>query len=398
VARIGMTGWELTDLYAESLTQQFASTTPPAAAAHTGSRGYRMIAADAGEFVTYAITGVLGRAYYQRIYFRAAANPSILVHIARTASTSVQSASIVYNTNGTYSVQNSAGATLFTGGALTANQWYMFELGVTVAASPTTTNGTITARVDGTQVYSASNVNTGTVLVSRYQFGEFSGSLGVGTTLDWDDWSINDDQGADQNSWPGVGAIRYARPVADVAGGTAPTNWLMNGATTGRNTGLDDNPPVYTAHSTTATTLVYNATNAASDLTIGMTDYTTLGVPATDVITVVQPIALTASSSTTATAGTFTLLSNPADTGLSLTQFHGTAAASTTNTTWRQVRGNVTYNPTVVRGTQPQIRLSRAAAATTVDTNGWALLVESQPGTDIPNLTARKYRPAGRRF
>ena len=271
--------------------------------------------------------------------------------------------------NGAAAIQGT-GAT-----ALTAGAWYRVEVSIDVPAAG---NSVVELRVDGTTQVSGSFA-LGNTAPAQFRFGVTGGNLGGLAAVYHDDVAINDETGTDQNSWCGEGSVYALLGAADPNTGTAQANWTKpGGATTNRHTSVGK-PLVYQADSTLiadAEKFVRNPTNALSQLEIDVADYTAAGVPAGEAVKLVQPVAGTGSTSATDTAGVIECLSNPAVASKAMTTYDN-GIASATVTTWPRADGNVTYNPTVTRGTRPRVRLTKNAVNRVVMCNMLALLVET---------------------
>jgi hypothetical protein len=378
MARLFTSGAELGHVQAEGFTTPGAGGAPTFETTIKRTGVASLKSAAVNQYGNRALTTVLGRTYYFRFYYQFSNNPTAL-HRPFTTLTSGIILEMV-NTTRVLRILNLSATTLATGTTvLNEDTWYRIEVAVNVPAAG---NGTVELKIDGNVEIASASYSIGNSAITGCRFG-FGGNAGGITALYFDDMAINDDQGSDQNSYPGAGSVYALLPAADPQTGTAFANWTKpGGATTARHTSVDNVPPIYIADSTAAgdaEKMLRNPTNAASNLELDLTDYTTAGVPSGETIVLVQPIAGTGSSSATDTSGGLELVSNPAVTSKAITAFDN-GIASTTATTWPRAEGNIVYNPTVTRGTQPRIRLARAATARTVMTNMLGLLVESQAG------------------
>jgi hypothetical protein len=378
MARLFTSGAELGHVQAEGFTTPGAGGAPTFETTIKRTGVASLTVAAVNQYGNRALTTVLGRTYYFRFYYQFSNNPTAL-HRPFTTLTSGIILEMV-NTTRVLRILNLSATTLATGTTvLNEDTWYRIEVAVNVPAAG---NGTVELKIDGNVEIASASYSIGNSAITGCRFG-FGGNAGGITALYYDDMAINDDQGSDQNSYPGAGSVYALLPAADPQTGTAFANWTKpGGATTARHTSVDNVPPIYIADSTAAgdaEKMLRNPTNAASNLELDLTDYTTAGVPSGETIVLVQPIAGTGSSSATDTSGGLELVSNPAVTSKAITAFDN-GIASTTATTWPRAEGNIVYNPTVTRGTRPRIRLARAATARTVMTNMLGLLVESQAG------------------
>ncbi len=347
----------------------------------------------------FPFTGVLGRNYYARGYIYVAQAPSLnalLLQIATTQQTNYAAARL--NPAMNFSLESSGGTT--NGGVtLDLNTLYRIELRALVGTGAvdecelriylghsTTVLETIGPRL-------SQSIGDAAFLMLRIGLDNFlTSDINIGNV------ALNDDQGSNQNTWPGPGQLAALRPNGSGTAGTNEGNWTKpGGATTQKETAVDNIPPVYLADSTIAgdaEKMLRNATNAASDLTLTTAAYNTAGIGDSDLITLVQPVAMTGSASATDTSGTLEMTSNPVVSQSAITAFDNGVASATT-TTWVRQAGNMVHFPDVTRNVSPQIRLSRAATANTVMTNALAVLVETIPATagSATRYQALKLRP-----
>jgi hypothetical protein len=255
-------------------------------------------------------------------------------------------------------------------GLISAGGFYRFELSLKVDTG-NSANGTTEGRVDGVTI-STSPGNVGTTVPSSVRVGIVGGTPTVDVFVD--DFALNDDTGANQNTWPGAGAVVLLKPTADSAVGTG---WLKG------NTGaaplfqnLDDTPP-NSATDLTAnadTMQIRNATsNANSNYDATMTTYTAAGAGAGSVVNLVQPFIVTGAPVTTSSKqGTVGVASNPtiANVALSATGTSGafwagaTIGAYPTGTKWSA--GTLTYAPAVTLGTAPVMRVTQVTSSTRI--------------------------------
>jgi hypothetical protein len=377
MSRLYTGGAELGQAQADGLTVSNAPTIDTAVK-RSGVASFKATATNT--YHQRAFAGVLARTYFIRAYYRIPSAPTGLhrpFQVGQSSGTAILALEMVNGTN-VLRLLNGLGTTLATGTkVLSANTWYRIEISLNMAAAG---NSAFELRIDGvTDISGSFTLNN--AAPGQLRFGCTSGNIGGLAAIYHDDVAINDDQGADQNSWPGVGAVYALLGAADPGTGTATANWTKpGGATTNRHTSVGK-PLVYQADSTLvadAEKFVRNPTNAASEFEIDMTDYTAGGVPSGETIRLIQPVAGTGSTSATDTTGSIECLSNPVIASKALTTFDN-GIASSTPTTWPRADGDVVYNPTVTRDTRPRVRLSRAAANRIVMCNMVALVVETGP-------------------
>jgi hypothetical protein len=172
-------------------------------AARTGGIGWRHPLDFSGSFAFRAITTSLGDDVRSRIYFRISASPAKEFRVLglRNAAGSTTVARIHLDTIRQLIVQNGAGTTVYTHtSALTTATWHYLELRTLVAASPTTSNGTLEVRLNGTTIYGpVTNANLSTGAVGQIVFGDLNGgATNLGANADWDDVLIA------RGTWPGA--------------------------------------------------------------------------------------------------------------------------------------------------------------------------------------------------
>jgi hypothetical protein len=207
MANIFDIGFESGTIAGEGLTQSYGGNeTIVTAAARTGTLGWRQGTNSSGQHILRAFTGVLGRAYFSRFYYRRTSGTATSsVSVAGFSSPSGAPGRIIVNTSRQLYLIDNSNATLYTHAtALTLNQWYMVELKAQVASSPTGANGILEMRIDGASVFSTSTANIGTTALSAALIGDAFSAANWAGVGDFDDWRTNDDQGASDNTFPGA--------------------------------------------------------------------------------------------------------------------------------------------------------------------------------------------------
>jgi hypothetical protein len=201
---------------------------------HTGAKALDV---SGGDVLGSADLGIpLGRGAYARTYYK----PTTVGTLHRMFffnSASGIVAEMDMDTDGSVRVGGPGFAVLYTGspGIFQAGVWNKLELFIKVAAVPTTTNGQITVKVNGTTVLTSTAVNLGTARPASICVGtQFSSP----TVAYIDNTAVNDDQGAaPNNTWPeaiqvvgaalagagsvGAAGVRSRLGVAAVAGAGA---------------------------------------------------------------------------------------------------------------------------------------------------------------------------------
>lgn len=188
---------------------------------------------------------------YQRFYLRIATAPGANTTICRFVNTlNDPCAQLRLTASSTLILLDAAGNTIGSASAaLTVDTWYLVELGVDASTSP----GTVTARLDGSEF--ASGANSAQAPWARWLVGPI-----VSATCDlyFADWAVNDTSGTAQTSWPGAGVVVTLFPNA--AGDSNDWNNTSNAAGSANNYLLVDEAPP-----DDATTMVQTGTLNAED-------------------------------------------------------------------------------------------------------------------------------------
>lgn len=306
----------------------------------------------------------LGRTYYFRSYIRPSALPSLgtlRVMEVYTAAFGFLCA-VRLNAAGRLEFLNTAGTVVGTGTTvLPTGAYSRVELSINVASSGASS---FTVRLEGVAEI------TGTATITNTAPGYFSTGKcnAVNPTIDlyWDDVALNDDQGSDQNTWPGDGKITWLKPVADVAVGVFQK---PGGATANLYTSVDNLPPVGIGDSTNVADAEKSIRGgfAAGNYDCTLQDYVTAGVENGALIKVVQAVTSVGRSvASPAVNGQIRMLANPSesDPGANLVApTINNTHASATGGNHLVTRGAKIYNPTVTYGTGPTLRLRKTDAA-----------------------------------
>lgn len=361
----------------------------------SGARSWKCRSTTAASHISlsFGTTGtVAGRLYYLRGHFFWTATETPLVGTVLLKFTSLG----VSSSSADVRVESVAGNTLslalylgVSGGALNkfmdlgsyvASTWHRIEMAFSSDSSVTTMRYGV--RINDVDVTGGILSNSG---VGGLNTGGGPTSLQIGkidttaTTVSiWvDDAALNDDQGANQNSWPGEGKVVLLLPTADSAIGTGWT--LGTGTAISGNTGktaVANTPPLGVTDLAVGSDVkqIRNATsNANVNYDAIMTTYTAAGIATGDVITVVDPFVNTAAPLVTgAKAGTIGVVSNPVIANIALSA-RGTAGAFWNGTTagawptgWKWSHGTPAYNPSVTKGTAPVARITQVTASTRI--------------------------------
>lgn len=380
-------GFELAHQQAEGL---ILSGTPTFATdrVRTGARSLKI---DAGvlEYVLLNLTFVSGRDYWIRDYFQfdalPGANPQLIFGVQQGGGSGWVELRV--DSSGDLSLESQAGAIANGVASLVPDTWYKVSMRIRFNAAG---NEEYEVKVDDTIVLATATQATITTAWAQVFIGMNAGSA-TGVSASWhDDFAINDDQGADQNTWPGAGSVHYLFPAADP--GTSSANWQKpGGATTNRHTSLDSPPPIYETYDSTSGSaeqyLRNAATGANAALLLNTGSYDSI-IPPTDSIALMQLIAETGSSSATDTAGDFGVSANPVIAQEAFAAFDN-GVASGTVTTWPRRAGIVVYDPVVTRSNPATLQIRKVTSTTRVAiVNALVLIVESVPSTGTEYLDA----------
>ena len=331
----------------------------------TGSFAYssEVNGLDAGFTTTVGVT------YFVRAYIYIDTLPGGNDWLIQAAnSTPAAGYNVGLQTDGTLQLRH--GATTQVGSssaALSLNTWYRVELSWTIGAGSGDDSAEL--RLDGVMVASESGATMNTVgTIPRIGGGNAGGVVYT------DDIAINDNQGANQNTWPGEGKVVLLKPISDSAKGTG---WV-NDANAAANffDATNNTPPVGIADTTASTGLhqIRNATsNANSSYDANLTTYTNAGIAAADTINLLVPVVATGAPVTTsAKQGTVGVSSNPVIANVALGAggtagaFWSGVAAGTYPTGWKWSFGTTTYAPSVTKGNSPVARITQVTSSTRI--------------------------------
>lgn len=351
-------------------------------------------------FVAFALPNqVNGRNYFAKCYFRINQLPTNAITILSFLNSGAGNLCAIHLTPGgklqLWNDRTPAQIGSDSTDTFAINTWYMIELKV-MAPSPATSTGVAEARywlTDSgpavTIATSSTQAYVSTAAPGSVNVGMVSSSGLTGTTILIDDLEVNDDQGANENTYPGPGHIAFLTVTADSSIGV----WTAGaGATTSLFDGVNGSGAG--AHGAATGVAPGSATNVSQvkDTTAGTADaldficdtYTAQGIDASQTIKLIQPIMCMGNDSATDTQGGVQVVSNPAISETTLTLALGVACGSHA-TNWRWNKGNVAYLPTPTLGTAPVLRIRKlAAAGMHVDHAG--ILVSYFPSTLTSNV------------
>ena len=354
MARLGFGGFEGNDVTLEGLVTipSFITSSP---VPRSGS-----FAGRCASISTFAFTGVNGRSYFARTYWNQTAtglDHPILTF--RNSATDLVYAQYLAS-SGTIRLFNAVGSAQIgsASAALGQNQWYRIELKITIGT------GAVDAAellIDGVSIASTSGASISDLVPNTL-------ALGTDTTAALDDWALNDDQGSNQNSYPGSGGIVLLVPISDNARAALWTGGV--GGTTNLFDAVNNEPPIGTATETDLTQIEHagGAAGSTDAYDANMTTYTTAGIGASDTINVLQLLAAHGEDIATGTKLlAFSVVSNPAiATSGNVNAGDNVGALGTWPSNWAVHRGTVTYTPSVTVGTSPVMRALRPETANRV--------------------------------
>lgn len=385
MARLWTVGWEVEQLSTvsggggEGGSQTVGAPTIETGSPRTGAAHLRVTQQSRYEEFK-PLGNVLGRAFWMRFYFRTStAAPTNALEIASFVDqTGSRAMGLRILPAGTLEIRNAVNAVIgSTSPALTAGAWYRIELKCLIDAVPTTSNGILETRLydtdDRTLIWNESltNARLGLNALNRATVGGSAGGA-LGGNADFDDFAINDDQGSDQNSWPGPGRAVLLKPKADNARGANWTTSESSGNTTDLWDALDNRPPQGKADTTgDSNPTKVQVRNAAStnteNLDVDVESYDEAGIPSAAPIALVQALVRysMAASSASSTGIGVKAVSNPADSA-EATALAAFIAAAAEPSGWFTLRGNVVYAPSPTRGTRPVVRVGKRTLTTRV--------------------------------
>lgn len=326
------------------------------------------------------------RGYYARAYVYISATPANVevLRFETTGGTRIADARL--NTDASVGLRYGSGNTLLgsISSPLALTTWHRLELFVNVSSSAGA-NSPIELRLNGVTVASGT-VDVGVTAPGRLHVGSVAGTPGV--DLYFDDVALNDDQGSDENSWPGPGKVVLLKPVSDFQ---RDANWL-NGAsgTTSLFDALDNRPPTGVAvGSAGATTQIRNAAASSTETYTAETEtYSAAGIVPTDRIKVVQAVGAFAWSLTGGDLGSWGLKLDANPSTSEQTQAGVAAAAGTYPAAWTVTRAPVAYAPSLTLGSGAQVKARKDTATNELMACLLGAYVEYNPAVNVDVSTA----------
>jgi hypothetical protein len=341
-----------------------------------GPYALRCVGAAGAVYATYPVTIVSDRAYFLRSRFRISASPNqnmLLMGFGVPAATAVNfglalvSGSLDIRIWGSGNVRDVAGPTLV------VDTDYLLEVEVIYS---TAGSETITGRLNGTQFATVTQAFVSTQPTTAF----FGLTAGASCTTHYTDWALNDDQGANNNSWPGDARVAMLLPVSDDTGNStiSADAWrLINSGTTNLYTGVDNTPPTGIATPGSGTSQIVCDTPSTMRAYTAVTETYTSKIAAGDTVTHVQALCGNAESISTGTkTGTILTLANPAGSGAAFTYGDAGGAAGTWPTNWVVNRSDLLLAPSVTRGTGASVQVQCVTSTRNVDVCFMGVYVE----------------------
>lgn len=380
MARLGFGGYEARHAAAEPLllTRVTNSDNIDTGVTHGGGAAARMRSnAGAVGFVRHRpyMTAVSGVTYFARVFFRVSVLPDaskIILSANRAASTAVWTGLTLWPDGTVRQSANSpapsSSDTLV--GTIVTGTWYCLELSVRANGTTWVWQG----RLDGVPSASTSSASIANTDV-EFAWGLNATGLSLGwsstTAADvyFDDWIVNDDTGASNNSWPGIiEQVALLLPTADSA---VSSNWTLgNGTAVSANAydSVNNTPPTGKASGSAGAgdqikNAVNDVTSPNADADFTMQTYTAAGLASGDTVAAVQAVCAagpgTSASQNVGIAG----VSNPA-----ITEAVGATENSAVGTFGSNWLGIATAplrpGSEPAHGTAPVVRVGRRSATT----------------------------------
>lgn len=360
MARLNTSGAEGAVASMETVSLNSASIV--STAPRTGTYHFRLSSANVG--VSVNTTSTNGRTYFCRGYIKVSDLPvsdNGIRLLEWVSGGTGLSAAVDLGNDGALNVIGASGTEIAPAGTIAAGVWYRYESSIVIN---TAADDTFAFRLEGTELYNQTYAITNTLSSLNCRLGfQVSGTRDV----DVDDVAMNDDQGSDQNSWPGPGRVVMLKPISDNARTTQWTGGV--GGTTNLWDAVDNLPPTGTA-SETDTSQIEHSGGTAGAYDANLTSYATAGMGPYDTVTLV---AMTASDGEDVATGTktiaYSMVSNPAiSTPGSVSAGDDGGALGTWPTGWANRKlgavgtagaGGPTYNPSVTLATSPVMRVNR---------------------------------------
>jgi hypothetical protein len=350
MSRLFTCGWE-TGTYAES-GGSGAGGSPVTSPVRSGNFAGQFNAQALHAVVPNTLT-VTARNYYVKAWIRFPAAPSAAMPIIWSGDGVSTGVTVRANTDRTLSLVR--GSTVAaTSAALAVDTWHLVRFRFK-HVSGTNDEGELIVNgiAIGSFTATANHDAAPQVVIGRFATGTY--------TIYMDDVAVNDDQGANENSWPDDnGVVVLLKPTADSAVGGS---WLAGGSnSTGLWDALNNTPPVGVAFtSATPTSQIIDAANDGASYDATLETYASR---LTGTIKLIKVAAFTGPGGAVQQFG-LTGVSNPVIAELA----PATPTASAVGTfpsSWGPMKGNVYYGDIAAgnRGTAPVVRIRKVTSTT----------------------------------
>lgn len=328
-----------------------------------GSRSMKIPAANGTSSAAWdnsAATWALGRSYFIRtpIWIGSGTVPSLIDILSLwTASAGLvtvyltATGALAFYYNPTFALQG-------TSAVLSRNAWHTLEISIFMPAAG---NGTMEARIDGTQFAVNNAIAHGGAALRQVRAGR-TGGTAAGVDLFYDHVVMADDQGSANNTWLGVdGGVVMQRPTAD--NGTR-VGWTGGaGGTTNLWDALNNVPSVGVTDPGTNTSQIRDAAASATDnYDAVLQSLRAAGVPVGAVVNAVQSIGIFGATGVINTS--LQLTSNPVEGAETVVAAQAAGGApGTYPSNWITRRGPAIDNPTVAPSSPSVLRIGKRTAS-----------------------------------
>jgi hypothetical protein len=337
MSRLFTCGWETGAAVESPGNSQTVVTSP----ARSGGYSARYNTASA---LSTLFNGVLGRNYYVRAWIRFPANPSASQPIIFSSNGTTQGVTVRANTNGTLSLLRGT-TVLGTTAALAVDTWHLVQLRLKHVSGVTDDAELFVNGVSiGSGAGTAAVDTVPSITIGRFATGTY--------TIYFDDVAINDDQGADENSWPSDnGAVIFLKPVADEQVGVG---WQAGaGSKTNLWDAIDNTPPIGSSSPTNTSQIANNSTDGLL-YDARIEPYASR---LTGIVKLVQPLAYHGFSLSGGVTQAVTGVSNPAS--AQVTGVSPSSAVGVFPSNWSLIRGTAVNGDITDRNTGAVLRFEK---------------------------------------
>lgn len=214
------------------------------------------------------------------------------------------------------------------------------------------------------------------------------GNPGANEIVYMDDFAWNDDQGANENSWPAPERkVIYLPPVSDAqvgswTAGAGGTSNLFEAVNNSPPAGLSAAGMTNTSQITTSDT---SGDNATDEYRANLRAYSAAGLSSSDTINILHPVADHGENADAGTkTGSLGLQANPSQTYATFTYGDDVAGVAIWPGNWRWKKGSPVYSPSVTLGQNPVLAIRKTdAVASGVSVDCLGLYVEYTAGSGV---------------